>query len=563
MGMGCTRVLDRVAAALGGLQEAPVEFEAVEDVPCGGVLWALPALEANGLLRHTRKYFQLPKGFYSVVNIFLLLACLALARIKSAEGLRYCPPGEWGKLLGLDRIPEVRTLRAKLGHLSQEEKAGQWSAQLSQEWMEADPELAGLLYVDGHVRVYHGGQTRLPKRYVARQRLCLRGTTDYWVNDREGRPFFVVPAAVTPGLIEMMRNEIVPRLLEEVPHQPCTQELEADPYRHRFVVIFDREGYSPAWMKELWQQRIACHTYRKYPGEDWAASEFSQQTVRGPRGEAAPMQLAERGTWLGEKLWVREIRKLTETGHQTAIISTDFQSATPQIAMQMFSRWSQENYFKYMTEHYNLDRLVEYQTEPLAETTRVVNPTHRQLEGQIKSQAAKLSRKKAQFGALMLEGELEVSPVEDYQKRQADLQETIELCEKDLEALKQQRRGLSRHITLAELPEKERFAQLAGGRKHLLDTIKMIAYRAETAMAALLRPSMSRTEEARSLLREIFTTEADLLPDEKAGTLTVSLHHLANASSDHLAQELSQQLNASDTVFPGTNLRLIYKLVSC
>lgn len=104
---------------------------------------------------------------------------------------------------------------------------------------------------------------------------------------------------------------------------------------------------------------------------------------------------------------------------------------------------------------------------------------------------------------------------------------------------------------------------MAGGRKHLLDTIKMIAYRAETAMAALLRPSMSRTEEARSLLREIFTTEADLLPDEKEGTLTVSLHHLANASSDHLAQELSQQLNASDTVFPGTNLRLIYKLVSC
>jgi hypothetical protein len=563
MGMGCRRVLDRVAAALGSLEAAPVEFEAAQDVPCGGVLWALPALLANGLLRHTQKYFQLPKGFYSVVNIFLLLACMALARIKSAEGLRYCPPGEWGKLLGLDRIPEVRTLREKLGHLSKDEKVREWSAQLSQEWMESDPELAGLLYVDGHVRVYHGRQTPLPKRYVARQRLCLRGTTDYWVNDREGRPFFVVPAAVSPGIIEMMRSEIVPRLLEEVPHQPSAQELEADRYRHRFVVIFDREGYSPAWMKELREQRIACHTYRKYPGEEWAESEFSQQTVRGPRGEEWQMKLAERGTWLGEKLWVREIRKLTETGHQTAVISTDFQSAAPQIAVQMFSRWSQENYFKYMIEHYNLDRLVEYQTEPLDETTQVVNPAHRKLEGQIKSQAAKLSRKRAQFGALMLEGELEVSPVEDYQKGKADLQETIELLEKDLDSLKQQRRGVARHIRLAELPEKERFAQLAGGRKHLLDTIKMIAYRAETAMAGLLRPSMSRTEEARSLLREIFTTEADLLPDEKEGTLTVSLHHLANASSDRLVQELSQQLNASETVFPGTSLRLIYKLVSC
>ena len=273
MGMGCTRVLDRVAAARGSLEEAPVEFEAAQDVPCGGVLWALPALMAKGLLRHTQKYFQLPKGFYSVVNIFLLLACMALARIKSAEGLRYCPPGEWGKLLGQDRIPEVRTLREKLGHLSKEKKVREWSAQLSQEWMESDPELAGLLYVDGQVRVYHGQQTPLPKRYVARPRLCLRGTTDYWVNDREGRPFFVVPAAVSPGIIEMMRSEMVPRLLEEVPHQPSTAELEADLDRHRLVVIFDREGYSPAWIKELWEQRIACHTYRKYPGEEWAESE--------------------------------------------------------------------------------------------------------------------------------------------------------------------------------------------------------------------------------------------------------------------------------------------------
>ena len=120
MGMGCTRVLDRVAAALGSLEAAPVEFEAAQDVPWGGVLWALPALLSNGLLRHSRKYFHLPKGFYSVVNIFLLLAFMALARIKSAEGLRYCPPGEWGKLLGLDRIPEVRTLREKLGHLSKD-----------------------------------------------------------------------------------------------------------------------------------------------------------------------------------------------------------------------------------------------------------------------------------------------------------------------------------------------------------------------------------------------------------------------------------------------------------
>ncbi len=89
-------------------------FEPALDVSNGGVLWALPALLANGLLRHTKQNYSLPKGFYSLAQIFVLLAFMALDRIRSIEQLRYAPPGEYGKLLGLDRIPEVRTLRKKI-----------------------------------------------------------------------------------------------------------------------------------------------------------------------------------------------------------------------------------------------------------------------------------------------------------------------------------------------------------------------------------------------------------------------------------------------------------------
>jgi homospermidine synthase len=176
--------------------------------------------------------------------------------------------------------------------------------------MEQAPELAGRLYLDGHVRVYHGHQTPLPKRYVAREKLCLRGTTDYWINDREGRPFFVVNTAANPGLIAVLRQEIIPRLLKEVPHQPTEEELPADPYRFRFVMIFDREGYSPELFAELWAQRIAAQTYRKGQVEDWPVGEFQEYEVSFPHGEKQRMKLAERGVWLGHKLWVREIRQL-------------------------------------------------------------------------------------------------------------------------------------------------------------------------------------------------------------------------------------------------------------
>jgi hypothetical protein len=89
-------------------------------------------------------------------------------------------------------------------------------------------------YADGHVRVYHGKLAALPRCYVARQKLCLRGTTDYWVNALDGRPFFLVSRPVDPGLIKVLRIEIVPRLLADAPSQPAAAALAADPLLHRF-----------------------------------------------------------------------------------------------------------------------------------------------------------------------------------------------------------------------------------------------------------------------------------------------------------------------------------------
>jgi hypothetical protein len=244
------------------------QFEPCADVPRAGVLLAVPALLACGLLAHTEKRFVLPPGYYSVGQVFLLVAFLALARIKSLEGLRYCAPGEWGKVLGLDRVPEVRTLRGKLAQLGQPDQVAAWAGALCQDWMRSDPEAAGTLYVDGHVRVYHGSAAHLPQHYVSRQRLCLRATTDYWVNAADGQPFFLVHRPVDPGLLRVLEEEIVPRLEREVPGQPTAEALAADPYGHKFTLVHDREGYSPDGFARMRARRIAVLTYHKHPGPD-------------------------------------------------------------------------------------------------------------------------------------------------------------------------------------------------------------------------------------------------------------------------------------------------------
>jgi len=562
MGVAAADVQGRLAASVGELDAVVPDFTPALDIPNGGLLCALPALLAVGLLEGVDRHLDLPKGYYGLDSLLLLLAFMALARLESIESLRYSAPGEWGKLLGLDRVPEVRTLRAKIRLLAREDAPGQWSAALCERWMGAAPEQAGVLYIDGHVRVYNGGQTRLPRHYVARQRLCLRATTDYWVNAMDGQPFFVVNQVVDPGLIRVVEQEIVPRLEQRLPVQADREALAADPLHHRFTLVFDREGYSPDFLKRMKAQRIACLTYHKFPGEDWPEEEFLPAQVRLPSGERVTMDLAERGTCLRNGLWVRELRKRSERSHQTAILCTDYRSEAAPLAMAMFSRWSQENFFKYAREHFALDRLVDYRTEVISDPLRVVNPDYRHLDGKVRSATGKLTRRLAKFAAMTLQEPIEPKHVEPFLRRKAALREEMQTLQHDLDALKAERKETPHHITLDELPAEARFRQLSTHSKQLVDTIKMIAYRAETAMANSLREHLKRPDEARRLLRALYTTGADLLPDPEAATLTVRLHHSANATTDQVIEKLCEELNATETVFPRTNLRLVVKLGS-
>jgi prepilin-type processing-associated H-X9-DG protein len=551
-----------VAAAMGMLNGAPIEFELVKDVPEGGVLFALPALLQNGLLAHSREIFSMPEGYYPLESIFLLFGLMVLARIGSLEALRYVAPGEWGKLLGLDRIPEVRTLRGKLSALcSQEGLAQRWSHTLATDWMEAEPESAGVLYVDGHVRIYHGKLTALPRRYIARQRLCLRGTTDYWVNAMDGRPFFVVTQSVDPGLLNVLREQIVPQLKTDVPGQPSEQALAQNPLLSRFTLVFDREGYSPDFFAELKKERIAVLTYHKFPAEDWPEQEFEPRQVTLAHGEKVLLNLAERGVCLSNGLWLREVRRLSENGHQSSILSTDYCSDLTRVAPKMFARWCQENFFKYMRQHFGLDRLIEYGTQPLPDTTKVINPQWRQLDSQLRSQRALLSRELCRFGDIQLPADLDPRQIEACERKKGDLQHSIENRRLHIEQLKTQRKALHKHVPIKELSEDQRFSQLRLEKKHFIDTIKLIAYRAETAMAQIAREQMHRIEDARALMRQLYRTEADLIPDQENKTLTVRLHPLTANVHDQAIRHLCDELNASETLFPATDMRLVYEII--
>lgn len=566
MGMACTNVLERVMAAVGQLTGAPVRFEACRDIPNGGLLTALPALMANGLLSHLYECFShFKQKYYSLNIVVILLACMALCRLKHIERLRFESPGEWGKVMGLDRIPEVRTLRAILKDVCLESPVAQWADLLRKDWLRADEDAAGVLYLDGHVRVYHGDKTPLPRRYVSRERLCMRGVTDYYINDVLGRPVFVVEKQIDDGLIQTLRNDVIPQLLRDIPNQPTKEQLEANPHLCRFTMVFDREGYSPGLFKQLWvDYRIACITYHKFPKKAWDKEEFAPYHVEMSNGEIVDMLLAERGTRIGsgeDALWVREVRKLTTSGHQTSLISTAFQSDCRHDAAFMFNRWVQENFFAYMKQNYAIDALDEFGIEEFPDPQKVVNPEYRRMESQRRSLQEKLNRKYAEMKASGL-----YLP-EDDKKRQkqvrkiAEIYEQTELLKSDLDAVKKMSAQTDRHINISELPEEQRIMKLSSNTKRFITTIKLIAYRAETMMAMQLRPMLARMQDARPIICELMKQTADIYPDEQQGILHVHIHPPTTQRAQIAIQSLLDILNDTQTNYPGTNMILRYHLI--
>jgi hypothetical protein len=95
------------------------------------------------------------------------------------------------------------------------------------------------------------------------------------------------------------------------------------------------------------------------------------------------------------------------------------------VAAALFARWCQENFFRYMMEHYALDRFVQYGAEPIPETKLAVNPARRRLENEIRRERALLSRDRAQLAANAFPIEARPEVAAAFAQRQGKLLEGI------------------------------------------------------------------------------------------------------------------------------------------
>jgi len=564
--MGAYRDEERLMCAVGLSNSAPVRFESCEGVANGGVMLLLPFLFESGLMSYGKHYSPRKSGYYTFDNLVIIIAIMFLCRIKNFEQIKHYSPGELGKLVGSDRVPEVSKLRGMFKELTDQKCADKWAASLAQQWIGNDnPEL---YYIDGHVQVYHGHLANLGKKHVSRQRLCLPGTMDFWVNASDGNPYFYVTADVNEKMNEMLTEEIVPQLLQLHPvSEEHKQRMEADEDVPLFTLVFDREGYSPEFFHNLWiKYRIAVITYRKYAKDDWDEAQFEEYSVP-TTFEDEQMKLHEKEFVSKDgKYKMREVRRLCKDGHQTSIVTTNRILSIIMIASYMFARWAQEIFFGYMRQEYAFDKIIQYAVDELDNNTKVVNPAYNNITYAIKKEREKLTRQKGN----LYTHEANDPPTEDegkkykkWMKEKLELLEKINRIDNQINLLTAQRNDIPRTIPIGQMPESIRYNQLDNESRTLIKIIKLICYKAETAFARLLTPHYKRAEdEIRALVKSIIHTPVNMEVNERKKELSVTLFPLANQRSNEAVRKVCDIINQTGTVYPGTDLNLMIKVAT-
>jgi len=542
------RVLDRLFARLGLVMDAEPVFIPGQRVPRAGVLLAVPALVHSGIFEVAEEvYGHIGPAFYGLRTTMLALLLLALLRLKRPEALKEHAPADLGRMLGLDRAPEVKTLRRKLGRLAGLGHAEVFGRKLAQRRVARRGRAVGFLYVDGHVRVYHG-QRRIGKAHVTRLRLSLPATTDFWVNDKTGEPVFVLTAEVTPHLVAML-----PKILARV------RRLVG---RHRRVtVIFDRGGWSPKLFARLLRAGFDILTYRKGRCPKTPRSKFQVHTKR-LEGRRVSYALHDRHIrLLNGRLRLRQITRLGTEGHQTPIVTSRFDLPAVELAYRMFERWRQENFFKYLKEEYALDALADYETEAEDPARSVPNPERRALEKKLARARAELRKLQALYGEAAIGNPEGKRPtVRGFKIAHGKLGRRIREIAARMEALAARRDHVAQRIAVREVTG-EPVVRLSRERKHLTNCIKMVAFQAESDLLALLRPAYARADqEGRTLVTTALQSAADI--EVGRHELRVILAPLSSPHRTRAIATLCEALNRMEACFPGTQLRMRFGVAS-
>ena len=556
------RNAERALARFGLLGEgaAPV-FTPGARYPLAGLLLALPPLAGTGLLDCAGQvYGRLRNGFYSLEVMLIVLVFMALLREARAEGATRISPAALGRVLGLDRAPEVKTIRRKLAGLAAAGKAAQLQLALARHHAAASPDTLGFLYIDGHTRAYFG-QRDIQKMHVTRLKFPGPATEETWVTGSAGDPLLVVMAKPSSSLAAQIRDLL-----------PALGDIAGPGAKP--ALCFDRGGWSPALFADITDAGFDLLTYRKndtgkdipdLPGEAFTAAAWAGDDGRPLSYDLADTTISltvSEGEHKGRVLELRQVTRRKPGGtRQVHILTTRPAAALPAAAViyRMTSRWREENYFRYGRAHFALDALDTYAVTPEDPGRMVPNPAKKTAAAAVSTAKKDLAQAEAarQRKLDALRQPAPGTAVVITNQALARLDAPVDAARRDLAAAQAAARAVPAKIPLAE--HNPDMVKLDTETKLITHAIRMAACNAETILARALNSCYARAgDEAYALIREALHASGDITIH--GSTLHIRLDPLSAPRRTRALAALCKQLSTTTTRYPGTRLVLHYEV---
>lgn len=508
----------------------------------GGAWLMMPYLKALGWVEIVQElYAPLQRTrFFGLKRIFVALFFMVLLKFTTLQSFGGVLRGGFGRLLGVRCSPSLKTMRRKLVELSEQERGISLVSRLARNFARIGLVNLGVLYIDGHFVPYFG-KRKLAKGYYSIRRMPHRGVEQFFVGDQQGRPLFF---ALQEGNTKL--NKYVPSLLEEI-------RRHTGENGKKLTLVFDREGATKKllrWLDDPKGGNVTFITYGKgfeiaYPGGAFRPVQVPRR--RGRRSAtfyacATRLELEDYGR-------VRLI-VIKKGKKQTPVLTNDFERSVEEIVSLIALRWGQENFFKYMMRHYELNAIHGFSLGTVDEELQVPNPAHKQKTQEIRKVNARIKAAKHSLGELSEKVE-RGKATEDQEAELESQRRRLRWNATRRETLLAERRALPKEISYGELQPEERRERLQLERKILLDAAKIAAYNGEEWLMEHFAPGYKDWREQRAVLRRILQARADLQVED--GSIIVTLERLQPEVVARGMELLCERLNQEHpTVWDGS-----------
>lgn len=494
---------------------------------------------------------RLDRSRMAAAQLVGIIALGFALRFKSVERFKTAARRDFGMLVGLTAVPSVQTLRTHVQDLVDSVDPDAVMRRLLAVFVELEPVWEGAYYVDGHFSPY-SGMHPLPKGWNARRRLAEPGQTDVYVHDAAGRALFFINRPLNDHL-----SKVLPEIVKEIRAVAGDQKI---------LLIFDRGGYSGPLFRKLAEEGIDFITYlkgrkakRHFPADRFERRWWEAVDPAGVKKTKRHVySIYEKGTRVRGAGVLRTLVLKDEEG-QIPVLTNSGDMPSAKVVHLLKMRWRQENSFKYLSENYVVEQLIQYGADYHEDERLVDNPRRAVLKQKAVQVQEDIVFNEAELGqALEINDEKVRHTARGLKRAHSDLRrETGELYAR-LARLEARLAKTPAKVPLNAIKNKPMIAIQRTDRRNMVNAIKLAAYNAERLLARKFFRHYRDLRDWLTIFRSLF---------HLSGTIThqddTMLVELEPPDRPHIRQALEatiQELNPMGSRLFATGPKLVFAM---